>query len=63
MHHIKTFFQMHPRLLAWLVLALPMLVVMLLASRDVPLQPLQRLALAGVTVLLAGACVWIVYWE
>jgi len=33
------------------------------ASRDVGLLPRQLAALVVVTILLAGACVWIISWE
>lgn len=63
MKTIKGLFERRPRVMAWLVLAVAMLVIFLVASRGVALEPLQRVALAGVVVLLAGACVWIIYWE
>jgi len=63
MRALKNLFERRPRLMSWLVLAVAMLVVFFAASANVALQPLQRLALAGVVVLLAGACVWIIYWD
>jgi hypothetical protein len=63
MHAIKDFFARRPRLTTWLILALAMLVIFCAASGGAGLLPAQRLALAGVVVLLAGACAWIIYWD
>jgi hypothetical protein len=53
----------HPRLAAWLVLSLGMVVLLLNAARDVGLLPTQWLALIVAAILVAGACVWIISWE
>jgi len=53
----------HPYLAAWLLLALAMVAILLLAVRDVPLTPSQLATLVVATILLAGACTWIVSWE
>jgi hypothetical protein len=50
-------------LLAWLVLAIGMVAMLLYAAKDVALLPSQMAALIVATVLLAGACVWILTWE
>jgi len=63
MHTIKDFCTRRPRLTTWLVLALAMLIIFFAASGGAGLLPTQRLALAGVVVLLAGACVWIITWD
>lgn len=53
----------HPRLAAWLILSLGMVVLLVIEARDVGLLPTQWLALIVATVLVAGACVWIISWE
>ena len=53
----------HPRLAAWIVLAAGMVVILAIEARDVGLAPGQWLALVVATVLVAGACIWIVSWE
>jgi hypothetical protein len=53
----------HPRLAAWLVLAVGMVILLIIEARDVGLLPTQWLALIVATVLVAGACVWIISWE
>lgn len=53
----------HPNLTAWAVLAVAMVVILLWSAKDVELLLRQRLALVVATILLAGACVWIITWE
>ena len=53
----------HPKLAAFAGLAAAMVLVVLFASRDVGLEPGQRLTLGATTVLLAGLSVWIINWE
>ena len=53
----------HPVMVSWLLLAIGMVSILLVSSRDVPLEPLQRFWLVVATVLLAGLCVWIISWE
>ena len=53
----------HPRLSAWIVLAAGMVVLLVLEARDVGLLPGQWAALIVATVLVAGACIWIISWE
>lgn len=53
----------HPRLAAWIVLALGMVAFLVIEARDVGLLPGQWLALIVATVLVAGACIWIISWE
>ncbi len=53
----------HPYLTAWLVLAVVMVAILLVAAKDVGLLPNHLAALVVATVLLAGACVWIITWE
>lgn len=53
----------HPRLAAWIVLALGMVILLVIEARDVGLLPHQWAALIIATILVAGACVWIISWE
>lgn len=53
----------HPRLAAWAVLSLGMIILLVIEARDVGLLATQWLALIAACVLVAGACVWIVSWE
>ncbi|RLC99931.1 MAG: hypothetical protein DRI77_01640 [Chloroflexi bacterium] len=63
MSALKQFAVQHPRLLAWLVLAVGMVIILVWSARDVGLLPAQWAALIVATVLLAGLCVWIIGWE
>lgn len=53
----------HPRLAAWLVLALGMNAIVVYEARDVGLLAGQWAALIIATTLVAGLCVWIIGWE
>ncbi len=53
----------HPRLAAWIVLSLGMIVLLAIEARDVGLLPTQWIALMVACALVAGACVWIISWE
>lgn len=53
----------HPRLAAWIILALGMVILLVIEAGNVGLSPLNWLALVVATVLVAGACVWIISWE
>ena len=63
MSSLKQFVSHHPRLTAWLVLAIGMVVILLWSARDVGLLPGQWAALIVATIGLAGLCVWIIGWE
>jgi hypothetical protein len=63
MQNVKRLIERHPRLAAWLVLAIAMLIVFFITSANAPLAPTQQLTIAGALVGLAGLCVWIVFWE
>ncbi len=52
----------HPRLAAWIVLALGMVILLAIEARDVGLLPGQWIALTVATVLVAGLCIWIITW-
>ena len=53
----------HPRLAAWIVLSVGMVALLVIEARDVGLLPGQWIALIVATVLVAGACIWIISWE
>ena len=63
MRKIRRLFDTYPRLMAWMLLAIAMLAVFFVASHSLPLELSQRAAMAVATVVLAGLCVWIVFWE
>jgi len=63
MSAIKQFVVDHPRLAAWLVLAVGMVAILVWSARDVGLLPGQWAALIVATIGLAGLCVWIIGWE
>ena len=60
---LKSFAGQHPRLTAWAVLALGMVIILVWSAKDVGLLPTQLIALVVATILLAGLCVWIIGWE
>jgi len=57
------FMDEHPRLSMWVLLAVGMVAIFLVTSRDVELLPTQRLFMALACVGLAGLCSWIIHWE
>jgi len=63
MDKLKGFWSAHPRLASWILLAVGMVAVYFWASKDLSVTLPQRLAMAAATVVLAGLCVWIIYWE
>ena len=63
MSFLKQFVSQHPRLTAWVVLAIGMVAILAWSARDVGLLPGQWVALIVATIGLAGLCVWIIGWE
>lgn len=53
----------HPRLSAWIALATGMVILLVIEARNVGLEFGQWIALIVATVLVAGACIWIVTWD
>lgn len=53
----------HPRISAWVVLGAGMVALLVVEARSVGLLPSQWVALIVATVLVAGACIWIISWE
>jgi len=60
---LKEFVTRHPRLSAWIVLGIGMVIMLVIAARNVGLLPGQWAALIVTTIILAGLCVWIIYLE
>lgn len=60
---VKTFAAQRPKLAAWIALAVGMVIILIIAARDVGLAPGQWLFLILATIGLAGLCVWIIGWE
>jgi hypothetical protein len=63
MNPVINWVKTHPRLAAWLVLALGMNAMVVYEARNVGLLPGQWLALVVATTLVAGLCVWIIGWD
>ena len=63
MSAVKEFVLRHPRLTAWVVLAIGMVAILIWSARDVGLLAHQWAALIAATIGLAGLCVWIIGWE
>lgn len=53
----------HPRIAAWIVLSLGMVILLAIEARDVGLEVGQWIALIVATVGVAGLCIWIISWE
>ncbi|MDM8519573.1 hypothetical protein QUF64_05950 [Anaerolineales bacterium HSG6] len=63
MDGVKTFANNHPQILSWIILAVGMVAILIWSAWDVGFEPSQWAALIVTTILLAGACVWIIGWE
>ena len=63
MSALRDLVRRHPRIAAWILLAIGMVVTLLFAARGVGLLPSQMAALIATTIALAGLCVWIVGWD
>ncbi len=63
MDTIKKFAGNHPQIVSWLVLAVGMVIILVWSAKDVGFTGSQWVALVVTTILLAGACVWIIGWE
>jgi hypothetical protein len=59
---IRDFAKNHPQILAWIVLAIGMVIILVWSAKDVGFTNSQWAALIVTTILLAGACVWIIGW-
>ena len=63
MEAIKKFAVSHPQITSWIVLAIGMVIILVWSAKDVGFTTSQWIALVVTTILLAGACVWIIGWE
>lgn len=59
---VRSFVQRHPQITAWIALAIGMVIILIWSARDVGFTGGQWAALIVTTILLAGACVWIIGW-
>ena len=62
MNSLKQWIMQHPNLSAWFVLALGMVGIIAFTARDVGLTAGNWFWLIVMTVLVAGACIWIISW-
>ncbi len=62
MESLKNWVLKHTSLSAWFVLALGMVLLLVYEARDVGLEASQWFWLIVVTILVAGACIWIISW-
>ena len=62
MDNIKNWIKSHPNLTAWFALAIGMVAILVWEARDVGLEGMQWFWLILVTILVAGACIWIISW-
>ena len=63
MNVLKQWVNVHPKLTAWIVLAIGMVALVVWSAKDVGLLAGQMIALIVATIGLAGLCVWIIGWE
>ncbi len=63
MEKLKNFYQNHPIISQWIILAVGMVIILIVAAKDQGFNLKQWLALILATVILAGLCVWIINWE
>jgi hypothetical protein len=63
MENIKRFWNTHPILSNFAVLAVGMVIILYFSARHVGFLPSQWAALVGATLVLAGLCAWIISWE
>jgi len=59
---IRNFVRNHPQITAWIALAIGMVIILVWSAKDVGFTASQWAALILTTILLAGACVWIIGW-
>ena len=59
---IKSWISAHPNLTAWFALAMGMVAILIWEASDVGLETTQWIWLIVITILVAGACIWIISW-
>jgi hypothetical protein len=59
---VRNFAQRHPQITAWIALTIGMVIILVWSARNVGFTAGQWTALIITTILLAGACVWIIGW-
>lgn len=62
MEKLKQYAGQHPQITSWVVLAIGMVIILIWSAKDVGFTPSQWAAVIITTILLAGACVWIIGW-
>ena len=62
MEALKDFANKHPNLTSWVILAIGMVIILIWTAQDVGFTAQQWIAIIITTILLAGACVWIISW-
>lgn len=62
MDKLKRFASEHPQITGWVILALGMVIILIWSAKDVGFTARQWTAVIITTILLAGACVWIIGW-
>jgi hypothetical protein len=63
MTRLRKIWNDHPNLVSWLALAAGMVIIVVIAAREVGFTASQWAALIAATIGLAGLCVWIISWE
>jgi protein-S-isoprenylcysteine O-methyltransferase Ste14 len=63
MAFVREFISKHPQLTAWFALAVGMVLILILVPKNAVLLPREWAALIIATIILAGLCVWIIFWE
>jgi hypothetical protein len=63
MTQLRKLWHDHPNLVSWLILAVGMVIIVVIAARNVGFTTSQWAALIAATIALAGLCVWIISWE
>ena len=62
MDKLKRYVDEHPQIVSWIVLAIGMVIILIWSAKDVGFTTRQWAAVIITTILLAGACVWIIGW-
>ena len=60
---MRRLWEAHPNLMSWLALAVAMVIIVVIAARNVGFAAGQWAAVIVATIALAGLCIWIISWE